>query len=145
MIPAYRWPGQPPPPTRLRARVGHQLVVGLALLTLALLAGLLRSPRGWLAWALAWLLVGMLAARRPTGRGERVRAAMDYAILGAFALMLVTAVPAAPSVKVPARPRPPVKVEAAQGDRLAEARARLAELRERLPQIQVSVSTKGTR
>jgi len=145
MHPAYRWPGQPTPPqpARLRGRVGHQLVIGLALLTVGLLSGLTRSGRGLLAIGVAWVVLGLLATHRAAGLRQAVRACTEYAMVAALVLLVVGAAPA-PAEAPPRRP-PAAKAKPAQGDPLEAARARLADIRERLPRFEVSMSTKGGR
>jgi hypothetical protein len=136
MVPGqgYGWPPHQPPSFRTRPRLGggvwarirHQLAIGLALFTAALLFGLLRSPRGLLAVGLAWALVGLLSAHRANGRG--LRAVLEYGLV-ALLVLLVANVGTTP--EPPAVPRPPVKVEATQADQLKQARGAVADLWQR--------------
>ena len=143
----YGWPYQPSPPARSRSRpaggVRHQLVIGGTLLTLALLAGLLRSSRGFVAVGLAWVVVGLLARRRVDGWREWAKAVVEYATVAALAVAVLTAGPA-PAERP--KPRPPAaKAKAAESDPLEGARAWFAEWRQRLPRVEVSTTTKEAR
>ena len=121
-------PYQPPLPlasSRLSGgtgRVKHQLVIGGALLTLGLLAGLTRTSRGLLAIGLAWVVVGLLSGRRADGRREWFKAVLEYACVAALAVCVLTAAPAPPA-KAPARRRPSA-AERAQTDPWAELRTK---------------------
>jgi hypothetical protein len=124
----YGMPYQPPPLAagRLsggRGRLRHQLIIGGALLTLGLLAGLTRTSRGLLAIGLAWVVVGLLAGHRADGRREWFKAVIEYAVVAALAVALLTAAPAPPQAKAPGRERPPA-AERAQADPWAELRTK---------------------
>jgi hypothetical protein len=127
MHPAQGW-GTPTPATRTRSgiRLPRPLIIGLALLTIGLLFGLTRTPRGLLVIAAAGVLVALFDARRASARWLRVVV---------LVVLLAAAAPASLPERVDqpaARPRPPVKVETAQVDHLEQARGAVADLYQRL-------------
>lgn len=135
-LPSPGWPPYAPPATRRgRAwdRVRHQLLIGLALFAAAFMLGLSRSPRGWLAIGLAWVLLDRLSAHRAQGR--TVRAVVEYVLVAALTFALVGAAPTAPKVNIAVDQRPPAKakVEAAQGG-LNDLRQRVSDLYQQLAQ-----------
>jgi apolipoprotein N-acyltransferase len=142
MHPASGWPSQPASPVRSGGvRIPRPVIIGLALLTVGLLVGLTRSPRGLMVIAAACLLVALFDTHRGAGRLLRVVALLALLVFAAPA-----PVPERPAER---RPRPPVKVEAVQPDRLKEARQRVAELWARaaagFPRVEVSTTPKGGR
>ena len=110
--------GAPPQPTRGGVRIPRPVVILLGLLTVGLLAGLTRSPRGLLVIAAACLLVATWDASRRGGGILRVVALLALLMLAA----------PAPISEQPSHRKAPMTVEATQADQLAEARCSVVSL-----------------
>jgi hypothetical protein len=124
------WMPMPPPASprhRLGPRLRRELLIWGVLFTVALLTGVLRSPRGWLAIVIARALVGLLGNYRSDGWRHVGRALTSWAAVAALAVIVGGVSPGPPQVKAPPL-KAPVKVEATQTDRLEVIRHQVIEL-----------------
>jgi hypothetical protein len=115
----------PPPPApvpRVWPKVRRQLLIVGALFTIALLSGVLRTDRGWLAIGLGWALVGLLGNAHAQRRGGRT--VVEWVAVAALAVIVATATPT--QIRTPLKA--PVKVEASQTDQLEVVRRQVAEI-----------------
>ena len=78
-------------PARRPARRPWLLVLMAAFLVVAaFVTGQLTSTRGWVLFALAWLLVVALTGHRDAGGARLLRALAEYAAVAVLAVLLVT-------------------------------------------------------
>jgi hypothetical protein len=115
----------PAPVPRVWPKVRRQLLIIGALFTIALLSGVLRTDRGWLAIGLGWALVGLLGNARAQRRGGRT--VVEWVAVAALAVIFATATP----TQINAPLNAPVKVEASQVDQLEVIREAAAGIWER--------------
>jgi hypothetical protein len=110
----------PPAQPRLWPRIRRQLLLVSALFTVALFTGLLRTSRGLLVVALAWVVLGLLGNHRAAGSRQITRAVVEYAAVAGLVAALMSA-GATPPVKVTADPKP-LEVDATQSPYLDQVR-----------------------
>jgi hypothetical protein len=119
---APRVTAAPADPPRVWPKVRRQLLIVGALFTVALLSGVLRTDRGWLAIGLGWALVGLLGNARAQRRGGRT--VVEWVAVAALAVIVATAAP----TQIRAPLKAPVKVDASQVDQLEVIRRQAAEI-----------------
>jgi hypothetical protein len=118
-------PPQSAPVPRVWPKVRRQLLIVGGLFTIALLSGVLRTDRGWLAIGLGWALVGVVGNAHAQRRGGRT--VVEWVAVAALAVIVATATP----TQIRAPLKAPVKVEATQVDQFEVVRRQLAALLQR--------------
>jgi hypothetical protein len=92
------WPPMVGPPPTPRRNLRRAAIVASSVLVACWLAGLTRTPAGWAAIALTFVVVGLV-----NGRPRRGRALVEYGIV---ALLVVLVMANAGHARIP-RPAPP--------------------------------------
>jgi hypothetical protein len=92
------WPPMAGPRPAPRRNLRRAAIVALSVLVVCWLAGLTRTPAGWAAIALTFVVVGLV-----NGRPRRGRALVEYGIV---ALLVVLVMANAGHARIP-RPAPP--------------------------------------
>ena len=126
----------------LRTRMNRHGWIALLILAAGLVAGYNRTGRGLWAMVLAWAAVGLVLRRR----GQRLQTLTAVALGAALMFELVTAAPAPPQAKAPARKRPPA-TERAQADPWADLRAKAGRWLDRVaagaPEVKITAPKEG--